>query len=215
MPQFPLRLPTPPPLPAPPAVEHLLFESPWGLMAGAVALGVLAAGRLVRRGQTRLAGVAIVVAGVVSAGLALLARAVETPREQMAEGTRMLIAAVARSDTAAVRALMSDRCRLYVPFAPPAPPAPPEGLDANAIVSLIPGFLHRRWPLQELTILELQSQTTTRDRGRTQMCVRAVPEATGVPYVSWWLIHWARHSSGPWQVTTIEPVDLPGVPVRR
>jgi hypothetical protein len=193
-----------------PIVERLLFEQPWPLIAGLLFLAVVAFVVLNRRGLVR-AGLIVLALGVaLGAGVLLLARAVQTPREAMTEATIALVHAAAATDSAALERLLAPDARLFSRFAQPGAAAPEGGLDRPAIIAAARRVLREQWPLKEHSVDEVQAETAGPGSGRTQVRVRVVVEQWQIPYSSWWRVDWQKGPDGAWRAVLIEPLELPG-----
>jgi hypothetical protein len=202
-PQLPVP---PPPLPDPPLFEHHLLESPWVIML----LCTIAAGvcwsvsqRLRYPRPLRVAAAVLLMLGFAVVAAAFL---VTTDRERVGTRTRELVAAVARADLAAVRAIFRDDARLYF-F------EQPEGLPLQGILDrlerdFIPGGSYH---VTEHSVLDVQVVLDNANRARVQVRVRVTPVATSTPYTSWWRLDYARGVDGEWRVTGIQPLVLPGI----
>ncbi len=201
----------PPPLPAPPALEHWLFERPWtgglGLLAAA-AMGFLV---LRSRGKQRpaaLVGGALALAGV---GVAASGMLVTTDRERIAALSAELVDAVARGDADTADRLLSDRLILDIGQAPAREPesASNEGPSAD-----------KRWALAGVALfrgqLNLTDRSVTLARavmdaegvGRTQVRVTVSEPKFGFG-ITWWEFTWRRDAAG-WRVRRLDLLTLNG-----
>jgi len=194
--------PAPPPLPGAPLWEQLLLENPWPaaivLGAGAVAAWVAMRHRADTR-QTMLVVGALILG---AAGVCIAASWVVTTREAVREQTFALVGSAARAEAIKVGDLLAPDAALF-------PPGGGSSLDRDAIVARVRDNLGGRWKLREWAILECEASVSG-NTGRTQVKVRATPEAVGFPNISWWRLGWRRDESGVWRAISIEPVSVTG-----
>lgn len=190
-----------PPLPKPPALESLLFESPALLIIALVVLAL--AGFFGFRAQGRasrgalLAGISLLLAGA----LYLMSALITTPREQMANRTRELVRAVAEADLAMLESLLDPDARLV--------------WIRQSTIYTRPQLLERvrqdmgeRYRVEDWAILKLQATRDGPRVGRTQTQVRV--NAGGLNF-SWWKIDWRLGDDGQWRVVGIEPLFIGGL----
>jgi hypothetical protein len=191
-----------PPLPAAPAWEVWLLESP--AIAAAV-LGVLGCVLLVRRGLwSRAAGGLLIVAGLGVFGAGWL---VQTPREAMSERTRELVAAVAGGEAGAMRGLLDEAVTVASARGQSRGlPVAYEGREAiiAAATSRLPGLGIRR-----VAVLEVRAAVDGPEVGRTHVRVRAEGEGGAWLGHAWWEIDWVRRDQG-WLAAEIEPLWVQG-----
>lgn len=196
-----------PPLPSPPLIESLLFESPWPVVIGLVAAAFIAV--VVGNQRAKLAaglgtGLALLGLGV---GVWMTASVVETTRETLQRGTRLLVQAVDQGDGTEAGRYMADtvRTRRY---------PGDRDWERTEFETLI--GTAARAGIDELEITALQAHLDGSQVGRTQVRVRARSQ-NGVTMPSWWLLHWqnpdgnADNPLGGWRIVTIEAVAVPGV----
>lgn len=206
VPSAPWDLPDPPPLPPTSLVRWALFESPWALSVVLVALGLFLWMFFRSRAQTRRSWAALGLV-VLAAAVVLMALLVDTPREQMRRTALELVRAVAAADAPGVSSRLTDDCRLYYFEAP-------DGLDLAPLLDRVrsdfaPGGKYR---LKDYGVLESDACEELEARGRAQIKVRVVPEATGAPVISWWRLDFRRDAPGRWRVSGIQPLAIAGVP---
>lgn len=206
--QLPVSHP-PPPLPSPPFLERMLFEQPFGLVAGFILLSVVLLYVLRRSGHARQGYQAAFLAVLLAVATWLTADKVHTPREQMASATASLVDATATVDEASLRRLLSETLRFYSRYSSPGPAIPRDGTDRETLIVVIRKYLKDLYSIKEHSAQEIQAVEDGPGMGRTQVRVRVLIE--GIPNVSWWLIHWRRDDQGTWRATTIEPQDIPGM----
>jgi hypothetical protein len=183
----------PPPLPAAPALEHHLFESP-GIGAGLLALVAVAIGAtLVQRGRARV-GIAVGAGLLAVAGSWVgLATAVTTEREALNGASRELVVAVARADGSALQRILHPEAALAA-----------DGWmwtrrDRDGILALL-----ERIPGGEMEagILASEAVLDGPNVGRVQLRVRT--RAEGFLDIAWWRLDWRREPNGYWRVARIE-----------
>lgn len=195
-----------PPLPKPPALESLVFESPTLLIValGAVALAAFFGFRA--QGQTSrgslIAGMAIVLSGA----LLLVSRLVTTPREHMQQRTRELVRAVAEVNIPALNGLLAPDARLIADRFRVV--AGMDGADREQIIAGVEERIGGRYRVEDWAVLKLQATQDGPAVGRTQTQVRV--NAGGLNF-SWWKIDWRLQEDGQWRVVGIEPLFISGV----
>jgi hypothetical protein len=187
--QLQLLAPRPAPLPDPPLVASLLFERPWALAIIILLLGVVLIMVLRRLDRPRAAVVTLIIAPLLALTAILVARSVTTPRETLATLTRTLISAAIVGDAPAVAPLL--RSDLLVTL--PGGTAPT--LSRQSLLERLPADMQGPYRLRSHTIGTLAATLDSPDLARTQVQLTVVPEATGFPIESWWLITWARDPS--------------------
>ncbi len=195
-----LDIPSPSPLPEPPAWQVNLLEQPWyfaGTLLGiAIVLVLLFARRdELRKGLARGGPLAL-----ASGMIVLIASLVHTPREQMRKAATNLVASVTNVDIPALRAALTPDARLDY-FG---------GIDVNAILtqvetSMTPG---QRWAIKDYSIEQFQAQATSKNSGIVQIKIRVISEAVGFPHRSWWKITMQRAPDGTWQASRLEPLAI-------
>lgn len=195
-----------PPLPKPPALESLVFESPTLLIVALAAVALAAFFGFRAQGQTSrgslIAGTAIVVAGA----LLLVSRLVTTPREHMQQRTRDLVRAVAEVDIPALNALIAPDARLIAGRFRVV--AGMDGADREQIIAGVEERIGGRYRVDDWAVLKLQATQDGPAVGRTQTQVRV--NAGGLNF-SWWKIDWRLQADGQWRVVGIEPLFISGV----
>lgn len=191
------------PLPEPPLLQRLLFETPlWpALVLGA--LGVLMLFGLGTRGRGAagiwaLAGAWILAGAVLGAGTL-----VTTDRERLMGLTRRAVEATAGAETAGLRPLLHERVRVVLPDRVPA--ASPDG--RSELLSAVERVLGSRYRVDSWRITGLQASVDGEGLARTQVGVSARASGSG-PIVSWWLLDW-REVGGSWVIVGLELVSMP------
>lgn len=199
--------PDPAPIPDPPFLPHLLFESPWTTLLACTALGLAAFFALRRSGRDRHALIALVAALATGAGLYALATLVKTERELAQEQTLTLIAAVARADSAAVGNLLAPRVsvRIVGVLTP---------WSTDEVIQHVQQDMNGRFALKDraASVRSMRACSDNDDAIRTQCRVTVTPEATAFPTGSWWLLTWRRTTTGAWRVTDIDLQQVDGLP---
>jgi hypothetical protein len=193
------------PIADPPLAPHLLFESPWPIVAVlvVVAVGLGIAGTRRANGRLQLAGAALV---VLACGAWLLAWAVTTDREAVMARTEQLVQATAPLAMGEVRRLVAEDAIITGP---------------NGEVwydwSVAQDQLQRTlttWPVTDQTIRGLAVEVQG-DAARSALDLRTTLEAAGLPMPSTWLLTWRRTSDGGWQATEIRWLTLQGEEPRK
>jgi hypothetical protein len=205
MAQISRRDPTPAPIPDPPLVEHYVFESPWGLAIGVVALGLAGWFTLRRADRPRWAGI-VALGSAAAAGLVLaLAATITTAREEVVLRTRELIAAVARADADAVGTMLGERLSVRIgtvvlPW------------DRDAVVLRVRRDLAGMYRLKDGSATIRSMRASGAESPLVTQCrVTVVPEATAFPTGSWWRMTWRREGvGGPWLVSEIDLQQIDG-----
>lgn len=185
----------PPPLPSPPLVTLLLFENPIpGVILFAALAGALWAWRKHRPWPSL---VLLAACGL----LVLLDRLVTTQRERVIGLTRGLVADVARADDRAVGLVLAVDASFR------RRGASGEVLDREGILRRVGVDLAGVYKVREHSIREVQASIDGPNVARSRVRVRVVPELTGVPSTTWWLLDW-RLDEG-WRVRgiTLESVE--------
>jgi hypothetical protein len=188
-------------------VESLLFERPLPAVVALLLIAAVVAWTGHSRGRPallRTAAVVVLLAGAWGAAGAL----VTTDREAVSRRSRELVAAVAAVRTSDVAAIL-DRDATLTYFRAPA------GLDREAILREVERTLGGEYRIREARVGEVQAKIDGPNLARTQVRVTVVPEATGLPHLSWWRIDWRRGTDGTWRAFSIEPLVITGVPAAR
>lgn len=196
-----------PSLPEPPLVRRLLLEDPNMITAALVVAAIAGFYFLNRKSRPREAFFWCFSVLLAAAGLQGLARGVETEREVLLRVTTRLVSVTSKADAASLSSMLSSDCRLSNDFNL-ADHRIPFDADKQQILGAVRSFLKDQYPLKECAILETQAVVDGDAAGRTQVRIRAVPEALGAPIISWWRMDWKRGSSGEWLVRGIQPMDL-------
>jgi hypothetical protein len=217
----------PPPLPPAPLWERLILENPWPT-AGVLAILAIATMGIMSRtkadGDRRFAGLPlrtiIALALAILGGIVLaVGTAITTDREALRAGTARLVDVTARSDTAALERMLSEDVRLRLPAGLPGGGRNGASVPRETILTMVEQYLgpQGRYPLREHRIAEIQATLDGPRVARAQVRIRVVPEATALPYTSWWRIDWRKDGEGEaavWRVIGIEPLVLPGANIR-
>lgn len=192
------------PLPAAPALEVALFESPLAVVFALVVLSLAAFFVLRSRGGAAFVGAGVGLA--LAAGVFVVSVIVTTPRERMSSGTRELVRAAVEVDAGALRELLAPDARLVSgKFRSVA------GMDSvgrEQIISGVEDVVGQRYGVEKWAVLKVQATRDGPNVGRTQVQVRV--EAGGMSF-SWWKIDWRLEDDGVWRVVGIEPLFISGV----
>jgi len=185
-------------------LEHYLLEAPWLVMALLVVCGILGCGYLRKSGKD-LAGVTVLGAGLLLAGLLFaVARFNTTTREALAEQGARLIAAAATGDSATVDTLVSANVSVMVLGSP-------YRTDKQQLLNFVTQDMLGRFKVREQSSSLRGAAIDGLNVARTQHKVRVVPEFTGFPNGSVWVLHWRQSSGGQWQVVQLEAQHIEGV----
>lgn len=195
-----------PPLPKPPILESLVFESPTLLIVALAAVALAAFFGFRAQGQTSrgslIAGAAIILAGA----LLLVSRLVTTPREHMQQRTRDLVRAVAEVDIPALNGLLAPDARLIADRFRVV--AGMDGASREQIIAGVQDTIGRQHRVEDWAVLKLQATQDGPAVGRTQTQVRV--NSGGINF-SWWKIDWRLQEDGQWRAVGIEPLFISGV----
>ncbi|MFN9131294.1 MAG: hypothetical protein ACK5XO_01270 [Phycisphaerales bacterium] len=202
--QFQLIAPRPAPLPEPPLLESLLFERPFLLPIILVILGIVLFMALRRLDHPRAALAALIIAPALGLAAHLTSRTITTPRETVANLTRSLISAATAADTATLASLLRSDLLLTIP---------PSGhsLSRQALLDRLPADMSGPYRLRSHTIGTLAATLDGPDTARSQVQLTVVPETTGFPLESWWLITWTRDSTNSWSARQITAQHIDGL----
>ncbi len=190
-----------PPLPKPPALESLLFESPSTpiialfVIALALFFGLRAQGHASR--GLICAGLALLLAGI----LFLISTLVTTPREHMAQRTRDLVRAATEVDIPTLESLIAPDARLFWPRRA-------EPFTRTDILERVRRDLGDNYRVESWAVLKMQAVRDGPTVGRTQTQVRI--NAGGINF-SWWKIDWRLGDDDQWRVVGIEPLFISGL----
>ncbi len=195
-----------PPLPKPPILESLVFESPTLLIVALAAVALAAFFGFRAQGQTSrgslITGAAIILAGA----LLLVSRLVTTPREHMQQRTRDLVRAVAEVDIPALNGLLAPDARLIADRFRVV--AGMDGASREQIIAGVQDTIGRQHRVEDWAVLKLQATQDGPAVGRTQTQVRV--NSGGINF-SWWKIDWRLQEDGQWRAVGIEPLFISGV----
>ncbi len=205
--------PAPPTLPAPPALESVLFESPWLvsflLFAGGAVLYLVA-----RHAKPKLAVLGSSAAILSAFALVATSFLVTTDRERLAAATESLVWAVARADSSRVGAALTDNCTLTVLDRP-------TNWSKTDLLRQIETSMTRQYAVRNRSanVSRVEACIDGSAVGRTQFRVQAVHDSTGAPVGMWWRINWRRSPStgpggkpGEWKASGLDLVSIDGVP---
>lgn len=202
-------------LPDPPAAAYYLLESPWGAIAGVLALGVLAMFVLRKSGKSRLGGIVLGACAAVAGAVWLTARLVTTEREVLRERTRELVSAAAHADTGSLRPMLTEQARLGAFL-----PVVPEMRGRESLLDAVRKYPGQEVPLASHRTGPVQAVLDGPSVARTQVRVWVEPKEKvyGTDPGSWWRIDWRREPAqgeageyGPWRVTDVTIMQLDGL----
>ena len=196
-----------PPLPKPPAVEVVAFESPLFAAIALVVAGLAVAWALRGGSRAKLGRLAAGGLAIVAGGLMVTAAMVETPREKMSRRTRELVRAAVTADVGTMREILAVDARVRA------------GerfrwvgrIEANGrdeIISRVEREIGKELRIENWAVLKLEAKRDGPNVGRTQTQVRV---DIGGPVFSWWRLDWRQDEDGEWRVIGIEPLFLGGV----
>lgn len=176
-----LDIPSPPPLPQPPALERYLFEQPWLPLGVLVLVGLVSFFALSHRGQPRKGGIIAGVCLVLAGGLVALATFVNTPRERARVATDVLITAVATGDGATIRRELTPDARVFHARAPAA------GLSREQIADFVAQYFSPTgmYRVSDHTIEQFQAAALEGGRVQVQVKVRVTSPAAQLPVRAW------------------------------
>lgn len=198
MPERPDDLvPTPPPLPAGAAWERLLLESPLPLVAVLLA-GALIAYFVLRR-RARLGLVAAAAMALAAGCVWMLARQVQTEREEVLAAAAELVDAAAKADTVRLDGLLDSTAVAYTRETP-------GGMSRGRILTEVRRQLGERHPVREYDIRESQAVIDGPGVARVQLRVQVVEADRGLSFGSWWALDLRRDESGRWKTSAIRPL---------
>jgi hypothetical protein len=219
--------PAPPPLPPAPLWERLILENPWptaGVLAILAVATLVVMSRTNADGNRRALGLplrTIVALAMALAGsiVMVLGMTITTDREALRAGTARLVELTAGAQTDALDPMLAPDVRLRLPAGMPGAGLSGASIPKDTLLMMVEQYFGQsgRYPLREHRVQEVQAAIDGPRIARTQVRVRVTPEATALPYTSWWRIDWRREgeaASGPWRVIAIEPLVLPGATTR-
>jgi hypothetical protein len=197
-------VPVAPDLPAAPALERYLLEQPWPISLVLLALGVIVAISLNKRGQAvrgLIIGAAFVAACLV---VIALARGIETMREQLTRQTLQVIGGTIDADQSFVRPLVADDLEVGTMHA--------EGftLDRDRFMRVVAGFDVmgvRDWSASPRGAVIDGANT-----GRVDFAVRVAGRGGlyAGPTPSVWRFTWRQSADGQWRLTQLHCLSMFG-----
>jgi len=199
-----LDIPSPPPLPQPPALERYLFEQPWMPLAALILVGLVCFFALNHRGQARKGGVVAGVCLVFAGGLVALATLVETPRERARAATDMLIGAVATGDGDTLRRELTPDARVFHARAPAA------GVSRDDIADFVSRYFAPTGMYRVSDRKIEQFQAAALEGGRVQVLVkvRVTSPAAQLPVRAWLRLDFMTDETKSLRCTGIEAVHI-------
>lgn len=185
--------------PSTPFFEAYLFQAPWVLMGALLALGITGMILLNARGRAGTGLAVLGAAALLAAGAWVTSRAVETTAERLQARTEALIEAAARGDGEVVAEFLEAGANIEA-----SPWAEARGRAAirDLVNTRVKGYALRSWSLSGL-----RSAIDGDSAARTLVRVSVEPEATRLPYASWWMFTWRRDEQGAWHVWTIRLLE--------
>lgn len=199
-----LDIPSPPPLPQPPALERYLFEQPWMPLAAIILVGLVCFFALNHRGQARKGGIFAGVCLMLAGGLVALATLVETPRERARTATDVLIGAVATGAGDTLRRELTPDARVFHARAPAA------GVSRDEIADFVsrhfaPTGMYR---VSESKIEQFQAAALEGGRVQVQVKVRVTSPAAQLPVRAWLRLDFTTDDTKSLRCTGIEAVHI-------
>ncbi|MBI1370946.1 MAG: hypothetical protein GC162_20120 [Planctomycetes bacterium] len=134
----------------------------------------------------------------------LIANAVHTDREQLAERTQALVDAVAREpiDAAAMSGLLDENVTFFL-------------MNRDQIIAMAQRA-SAKYNIQAGSITALEARVDAPDAGQIWFAiyVRIRSDGGEFPTKSQWLLHW-RKSAGLWRVSEIQMISVNDQPARK
>lgn len=195
----------PPPLPTTTGLAHYTLESPWALALVLVVAAGLCWMFVVPMSRGRAGRIGAAVLALLGIGVVVLANLVDTPREKVQHAVVGLVDAIATGDTRRADALLTPAAAIY-DFEGSSP------IDKASILERVStDFGHGgKYELADRAVLEAQIAVDSAASAKTQIKVRVSSKDWGGPYISWWRMDLSRDGDGPWRVSGIQPISLPG-----
>ncbi|MEM0983451.1 MAG: hypothetical protein AAGI17_05835 [Planctomycetota bacterium] len=191
------------PLPDPPLVQRLLFESPTVPAITLAALGAILLIGLNARGKAMQGLLCLVVAIALAAINIAVASLVTTEREAVTAQTRRVIDATATVDSERLAELLESRVMVTLPVGVPA--SIPRGREE--VIESVERLLGGTYRIESHSIREIQAVIDGTNIARTQVgLIVTAGGSSGI--VSWWLIDW-RKDGDTWLAADIELISLP------
>jgi len=181
------------------SINQLLFETPWWLLVAiaVVAVALLMSGNRRQDRRLLLAGLIVLLLGAV---LWLVSFLIDTPRELVARGSREFVQDVVKRDQSGLKNLLSPNATLMLWNR--------DDIIAGAMkYSDMYGL--KSGMTSSLDVTETSAQLTS------TFTVFSTHEAPNIPYnnmSSRWELTWMRSADETWRITTIKPIQVPGVP---
>ncbi|MFG0325711.1 MAG: hypothetical protein ACF8SC_00380 [Phycisphaerales bacterium JB037] len=194
----------------PPMVSHMLFEQPWYLVGAMMLVGVAAFLWFRSRGRSGRGGMVLLVAALVSGGVAASAELVTTDRERVMGLTRELIDSARNPNAARLDRLLGPRGGVVVERGSLE-------LTRDQLIEVVrsaerdgsfagPGA---RFTIGELEIRKMRGEVLSPASALTQVnIVGETGEGLMFP-PSWWGIEWERDGDA-WRVRVIELLWMQG-----
>ncbi len=197
--------PTLPSLPAPPALQHALFENPIPPVIMAIALGLAAYAIASRLDRRKIGLVAVGGAVVLGGALVALSGAIQTNRERVQTRTRAIVGAIADVDIGAMDRILDPDARLFAI-------GRGSGWSKDAIMDWVTTNLGSRsiYEVEDHRVGEIQAEIGPSGRiARTRVHVTITP-AQGSPFGLICMMTWQLVDAETWVLIEIEPLWLQG-----
>jgi len=193
-----------PELPSPPLLERWLLESPWIAMVGLVLIGLASGWFAVRAGRGKLALAFGLLGPALAAGVYAISASVMTLREELGVKGAALIASAAEGKADVVEPVLATSLSLVVMGSP-------SNSGKAVLLRFVEQEMNGRFKLKEMSSQVMGASIEGENVARTQHRVRVVPEFTGFPNTSWWVLQWRRSAAGEWAVIQIEAQHIDGM----
>lgn len=196
-------IPSPPPLPDPPPLEHYLFEQPWMPVAVLILVGLILFYSLRNANRTKHAALSAGICLLLAGGLFLLATFVHTPREHARDATQRLIDAVAAADGATLRRELAPEARVVHPRAR-------SGVSAEETASFVERNFAQsaQFQVKSHAVEQFQAARLSPDRVQVQVKVRVLPAATNFPVRAWLRLDYRIEQDKSLRCTGIEAITV-------
>lgn len=199
-----LDIPSPPPLPEPPALERYLFEQPWMPLGVLVLVALVSFFAMQHRGQAKQGGVIAGICLVLAGGLALLATLVETSRERARLATEGLVTAVAEGDGATLRRELTADARVFHARAPAV------GVSRDDIADFVSRNFSSTgmYRVTDRKIEQFQAAELADGRVQVQVKVRVTSPLAQLPVRAWLRLDFVTDETKTLRCSGIEAVHI-------
>jgi hypothetical protein len=188
-----------------------MLESPWAVIAGLTAAGVIALVVMQRRDRLKDGLRVLAVSVALAIGVLVLAASVTTEREVLAARTREAAIAAAGARVTDLRDLLTERASVKAFAGLPMPHGKEELL--RTVQSTLGGTI----VIKDLKIGPVRAIVDGPNVARTQVRVWATPAGEqamyNAPTGAWFRLGWTREGDGPWRITTINVMQIDGLGV--